>query len=185
MRTAADRLLAQYEDGQISRRNLLLSLSALMAAPAAAVQTVSQTSQAPLAVQSLNHVTLSVSDIPRSIDFYQSLFGMPIFSRQANGANLAIDSGPSSGPPSSGRPFIGIFGGGGQVGVIHHFALGLKGFERDRIVGVLEEHGVEARVRMRDDVTAEIYFSDPDGIQVQLQDASYCGGDGVLGNDCG
>jgi hypothetical protein len=33
--------------------------------------------------------------------------------------------------------------------------------------------------------TAEFYFSDPDGIYIQLQDARYCGGSGYLGDKCG
>jgi len=32
--------------------------------------------------------------------------------------------------------------------------------------------------------TPELYFTDPDGILVQIQDTSYCGGAGVLGNVC-
>jgi acyl-CoA synthetase (AMP-forming)/AMP-acid ligase II len=47
------------------------------------------------------------------------------------------------------------------------------------------------RVRMRGpeaggakEGTPELYLSDPDGIVVQLQDVSYCGGAGVLGNVC-
>ena len=30
----------------------------------------------------------------------------------------------------------------------------------------------------------ELMFSDPDGIPVQLQDVSYCGGSGKLGDLC-
>jgi hypothetical protein len=32
--------------------------------------------------------------------------------------------------------------------------------------------------------TEELYFTDPDGILVQLQNVSYCGGAGVPGNVC-
>jgi hypothetical protein len=32
--------------------------------------------------------------------------------------------------------------------------------------------------------TSELFFTDPDGILIQLQDASYCGGSGRLGNVC-
>ena len=32
--------------------------------------------------------------------------------------------------------------------------------------------------------TPELYFSDPDGIAIQLQDKSYCGGSGYLGDEC-
>jgi hypothetical protein len=33
--------------------------------------------------------------------------------------------------------------------------------------------------------TPELYFTDPDGLLIQLQDAKYCGGAGVLGDVCG
>jgi len=32
--------------------------------------------------------------------------------------------------------------------------------------------------------TPELYFTDPDGLPIQLQDVSYCGGAGFLGNVC-
>src|SRR5260221_12128368 len=34
------------------------------------------------------------------------------------------------------------------------------------------------------DGTPEVHVGDPDGIDMQLQDKSYCGGGGALGNDC-
>ena len=33
--------------------------------------------------------------------------------------------------------------------------------------------------------TPELYFTDPDGILIQLQDVSYWGGSGYLGEVCG
>ena len=32
--------------------------------------------------------------------------------------------------------------------------------------------------------TPELYFTDPDGLAIQLQDVKYCGGGGVLGELC-
>jgi hypothetical protein len=32
--------------------------------------------------------------------------------------------------------------------------------------------------------TAELYFNDPDNISIQIQDVSYCGGSGRLGEIC-
>ena len=183
MTCVADRLLSRYESGDLSRRDLLLSLSALMAAPAAA-----QTRQPPIEVRSLNHVTMFVEDVPRAVDFYQGLFGLPVLSEQGGGSNLGVGSD---------NQFLGIFGGRGTVAgrgepaAIDHFCLGVADFDPDRIVGLLSVRGVEARVRMRQGVsstdaeTPEIYFQDPNGIRVQLQDASYCGGGGPLGADCG
>ena len=49
----------------------------------------------------------------------------------------------------------------------------------------LAEHGVNARMRLREGATEEILIDAPDGIEIQLQDVSYCGGRGRLGNMCG
>ena len=32
--------------------------------------------------------------------------------------------------------------------------------------------------------TPELYFTDPDGLPIQLQDVKYCGGGGYLGDLC-
>jgi hypothetical protein len=32
--------------------------------------------------------------------------------------------------------------------------------------------------------TPELYFTDPDNIRIQIQDVSYCGGSGRLGQIC-
>jgi hypothetical protein len=45
----------------------------------------------------------------------------------------------------------------------------------------LKERGITASIRMRGD-TKELYFTDPDGVRVQLQDVRYIGGTGVLGD---
>jgi hypothetical protein len=45
----------------------------------------------------------------------------------------------------------------------------------------LTDRGLKGAIRLRGD-TKELYFSDPDGIRVQLQDVSYRGGVGPLGD---
>ena len=45
----------------------------------------------------------------------------------------------------------------------------------------LTERGVKGSIRLRGE-TKELYFTDPDGIRVQLQDVKYKGGTGVLGD---
>jgi hypothetical protein len=32
--------------------------------------------------------------------------------------------------------------------------------------------------------TPELYFTDPDGLAIQIQDVTYCGGGGFLGELC-
>jgi catechol 2,3-dioxygenase-like lactoylglutathione lyase family enzyme len=110
----------------------------------------------------LNHVTLNVSNVERAVEFYQKLFGLPVVSRQENGVNLG-----------TGSSFLGLYRIDGPP-AIHHFCLGVEGFDVDRVLKTLEEHGITGSIRMRGDVK-ELYFRDPDGIQVQLQDVSYRG----------
>src|ERR1700704_6446675 len=152
-----------------SRRQLLLSLPALSFLPRA----WTQVGAAPIRARALNHMTLSASDPKRTIDFYQGLFGMPVQARQGATTCLAIGGGPQ---------FLAVSQtAAGVPPAINHFCLSVDGFDADRIMKV--------RVRMRGpeaggakEGTPELYFGDADGIVCQLQDVSYCGGAGVLGN---
>jgi hypothetical protein len=87
---------------------------------------------------------------------------------------------------------------------INHFCMNMEGFNPDRILKTLDSYGIKPRenqtgpagpmrsyvtMRMENrggakEGTPELYFTDPDGILVQLQDVSYCGGAGFLGNLC-
>ena len=62
----------------LTRRQALLSLPAL----AAASKVLGQSGKPPIRVRSLNHMTLTVSDRKRSVEFYQGLFGLPVQHRQ-------------------------------------------------------------------------------------------------------
>ena len=181
---------------RVSRRELLMSLPAI----AAAARALGQTSAAPIRVTGINHVTLSVSDVQQSVDFYQGLFGMPIASRQGSTRSLSIGAGPQA---------LGISSTGSDAPNINHICLGVDGFNLDRVTAALASRGftrtdeagnagggglrgpMKMRVRVRGpetggarDGTRELYFSDPDGIVMQLQDSRYCGGAGRLGNLC-
>jgi len=172
----------------ISRRRLLLSLPALVMAPRALVQTANP----PIRARGINHVTLDVSDVKRSVDFYQGLFGMPVINRQGTtSAGLQIGNGPHH---------LGLNSAGSNAPKINHICLAVDNFNVDRLKAILGQHGIteseaaepmRMRVRMRGpeagggkEGTPEFYFRDPDGIVIQLQDPRYCGGAGPLGNIC-
>jgi hypothetical protein len=56
-----------------------------------------------------------------------------------------------------------------------------EGFDPESTRRRLAGLAVEADIRLRGD-TPELYFSDPDGIRVQLQDVRYRGGVGPVGD---
>src|ERR1051325_4531806 len=102
-------------DKKISRREMLAALPAV----AVAARGFAQTSPSPIAVTGINHVTLAVSDLKRSTDFYQGLFGMPIVSRAANGANPGVNLGIGAGPQ-----FLGLSSAGAAAPNINHICFG-------------------------------------------------------------
>ena len=149
-----DRLFDAYDCGQISRRGLVAALVPLVAIPARAADTLS--------VKTVNHVTLSVTDIEKSREFYQNLFGAPIVSKQANGINIAM--GPAS--------FLGLYKMN-QAPAIHHVCLGVDGTV-ETAAAFLEKKSVKPQIRDRDGVK-ELYFRDPDNLMIQLQEPGYRG----------
>jgi catechol 2,3-dioxygenase-like lactoylglutathione lyase family enzyme len=158
-----------------------------------------------IALTDLNHLTIFSSDSERSNKFYRDLFGFSIRSYQGPTApTLAV--GP-------GVQFLMFAGGGGarlaagtapRPATINHACWSLDGFKPDDILKTLESYGLKPRegaqgpagplrhyvtTRMENrggaaDGTPELYFTDPDGLLMQLQDTSYCGGGGFLGNEC-
>ena len=165
---SVESLLTGYESGRLSRRELVLSLTALAATPL-----TSRAQSDVLKAQTLNHVSLIVSDLERSVAFYQRLFGLPVKSRQTGGVNLGV-----------GDAFVGIYQAQSDGEPhINHFCFGLPNFDPERTVAALGAAGVPGESRVRDGVP-QVYCADPDGLRVQLQDASFCGGLGPLGAQC-
>lgn len=158
-------LLDRYDDGTLTRRQLLGALATL-ALPAAAPPAAPSVAVA----KQLNHVTLFVRDVAESQRFYQRLFGMPVLTVQPPGVNLATGTG-----------FLGLYpADSGVVPRIDHLCLGIDRFDADVIKQKLAADGVEATIRLRGD-TKELYFDDPNGIRIQAQDTRYRGGVGPLG----
>jgi catechol 2,3-dioxygenase-like lactoylglutathione lyase family enzyme len=170
---------------KLSRRDLLLSLPALSVARRVLAQ-----SGTKFKIRALNHMTIRVTDPKRTIEFYQTLFGMPIQAHQGPGTTvLRIGPGPQF-------MAVGAVTGGASPS-IDHYCVTVEDFSVDRVLKVLAEHGItksdtnapmKVRVRMRGpdaggakEGTPEIYVTDPDGIVVQLQDPKYGGGAGALG----
>jgi len=171
----------------VDRRGFLLSLPALAMAP----KVLAQYPAGRIRIASFNHVSLNVTDLKRSTEFYQGLFGMPVQSRQGpSSVQLRIGAGPQ---------FLNLAAEGKPAG-IDHMCVGVENFDVTRVLKVLADHGVaksEARGAMKVQVTRrgpdeggskegtpEMHVGDPDGIDMQLQDKSYCGGAGPLGNVC-
>ncbi len=147
-----------------------------------------------------SHFTNFMSNRDRANDFYTAAFGKTFQAYQGplspvigvgNGIQfLMYTGGRESGAPSA-------------PGRIDHVCFSVTNFNVDRILAQLTDYGLVARedasntqplmhwISMRmpnrggaDGGTPELYFTDPDGIRIQVQDPGYCGGTGYLGDSC-
>jgi len=105
-------------------------------------------------------VTLAVSDVDRSRRFYESVLGVSVVSTQSNGLNLGL-----------GDSFLGLYKIDDKPR-IHHFCVGLDNFDIDEAADRLREMKISPYIR---EDKPEVYFQDPDGITVQLEDKGYRG----------
>ena len=182
-----------FEIGKLGRRRGFVQSIGLLAAGfgLCGSPAVSARLRPPFLISTFNQMTLAVSDPAATLDWYQGLFGMPVAARQGNTVFLQVGDGPQS---------IAISGDVTDNPRITQFCLGVENFDYQRAVRILAENGVEEVTssgfsrsgnRMRApgngglaDDAVNLVFRDPDGILIQLQDSSYCGGAGVLGNQC-
>ena len=123
MTATIDALLDQFEAKKISRRELIGSLLA-----ATIALTIAQPAQAQAATpattgRSMNHVSLSVSDVNRSADFYSRVLGMEIISRPGNGG-LNMGLGDES--------FLGLYEFA-NPGSMHHLCIGVENYDADAL----------------------------------------------------
>jgi catechol 2,3-dioxygenase-like lactoylglutathione lyase family enzyme len=116
-----------------SRREFLKTTTVGTFALMAGRHVSAQTAGPSIRVRGINHVTLAVSDVKRSVDFYQGLFGMPIISRQGSTTNLQIGAGPH---------FLGVSAAGANPPRLDHLALGVEDFSVERVSAILMQHGV-------------------------------------------
>ncbi len=153
----------------ITRREMLLAV------PGVAVASRLLAQAAPIRVRGLSSVTLAVSDVARSVAFYQGLFGLPIQARHGSKVLLRLGNGPY---------FLGLMPADAAGPRIDHWGLAVEGFDAGRVVEALAGHGVtraasdgpglaggplKVRVSTRGD-TQEVYMADADGLVMQLQD---------------
>src|SRR3979409_501001 len=76
MDSMIDSLFDQYERGGMTRRHLVQALAVLILPERALAQDAAPASTPIVRGLSVNHVALTVSDVPRSFAFYERLFGV-------------------------------------------------------------------------------------------------------------
>jgi catechol 2,3-dioxygenase-like lactoylglutathione lyase family enzyme len=148
-------LLSNFERGMLSRRQVAVSIAALIGGAQAAPK------EAELKAVTINHVTVKVPDLHRTSRFYQEFFGMPLKQQSATIHILGV-----------GDSFFGIEQGDSKTATVDHYDFGISGFNADEARAKLKKRNLT----FADGNSKESFkFHDPDGFQVQLNAPDYVG----------
>ena len=144
-------LVSRFERGALTRRELVRGLTTLAAAGgAASAQTTGAVSQGA----KIDHVSIQVSDLPRSIAFYQKMFGLTILSEDKPNEIVRLGAG---------KVLVSLHHKS-PTGLVDHFAIGVENFDKDAVTRELKARGVSPE----DNLDAGFHIVDPEGISVQI-----------------
>ena len=152
MERIVSNLLTSFERGTLTRRELIQGLSMIAAASGSASAAAQQTSSIKGA--RIDHVSVQVSDMKRSVDFYQKVFGFSVVSEDK--PNEIVRLGTT-------RAVVSLHHKS-PTAVVDHFAIGVESFNKDAVTRQLKEYGISPS----DNLDAGFHIQDPEGISVQI-----------------
>jgi catechol 2,3-dioxygenase-like lactoylglutathione lyase family enzyme len=103
----------------------------------------------------LNHVSILVSDVPRSAAFYQRVFNLSVLDEDKAAPRIRLHVGKNSHLTIRKR---------NPAGTIDHFAIGVSPFNKDAVIRDLKQRGATPR----EEGDAGLHVKDPDGFSVQV-----------------
>jgi catechol 2,3-dioxygenase-like lactoylglutathione lyase family enzyme len=153
MESIISNLVKQFENGSLSRRQLIQGLT-LLAAGGQAAAAAEPMQETPFKSTRIDHISIQVSDLPRSIEFYQKIFGLSVINEDK--PNEIVRMGTTSIIVSLHRK--------DPTKIVDHFAIAIEGFNRDAVTKALKAHGLTAQ----ENLDYGFYVRDPEGIPVQI-----------------
>jgi catechol 2,3-dioxygenase-like lactoylglutathione lyase family enzyme len=151
MHAVIDELVTGFEQGTLSRRQLIQGLTVLAAAGGAAPATAQTT---PFSSTRIDHISIQVTDMARSVAFYEKIFGLRILGEDKE--NEIVRMGVT-------RIIVSLHRKP-PVGIVDHFAIAIDDFDRDAVTAELAKHGLSAEQNL----DYGFYVRDPEGIPVQI-----------------
>ena len=171
----------------MGRREFLQMIPLLAAAPSVLAQDTG-----PVAVQKIHSCDMRVTDVARSVKFYQDLFGAPVQARRGEQVFLRVGDGPRFFSLSPTLP--------GQEPGFSHIGLSVAGFDAEQIQAQLERFGIargvaptrgQSRLSVastswleQQGAVSELFFADREGLIYHLMGDNYCGGNDADGGRC-
>ena len=152
MESIISNLVSRFENGSLSRRDLVQGLAMLAASGTAAAAAAQENIDFKAA--NIDHVSLHVGDLQRSIDFYRRMFGFSVVSEDRPQEIVRLGNSKVLVSLNHGSP----------AGMIDHFAIGVPRLTRESGERYLTQRGATP---LQGDY-AGLHVKDPDGISVQI-----------------
>jgi len=146
-------LVKRFDSGALTRRELVQGLSMLAAAGGAS--SLAEAQDATIKAAKIDHVSIQVSDLPRSIAFYQEMFGLTMVSEDK--PNEIVRFG------TAGKVLVSLHHKS-PTGLVDHFAIGVEKFNKELVTRQLKERGATPE----ENLDAGFHIKDPEGIGVQI-----------------
>ena len=165
METVIARLLTQFENGTLTRRQLIQSLAAaaLAGGGTAAAQ------GGGFRTLNLDHINYDVTDYRRPRDFYAGLWGMTVANDNGKDA-CELHFGDARGVGVRDRTMISIRTR--PAARVDHIAFKIENWNTDRVRAELERRGLKSQLARGGAIDTPNYVSltvpDPDGLGVQI-----------------
>jgi catechol 2,3-dioxygenase-like lactoylglutathione lyase family enzyme len=157
MEAIVSNLLSRFERGALSRRELVQGLAMLAAAGGTAqAQNADQGAAGGTGIKGtkIDHVSIQVTDLPRSVAFYQQLFGFTVVSEDKPNEIVRLGVG---------KPLVSLHHKS-PTGLVDHFAIGVEKFNKEAVTRELKARGVTPE----DNLDAGFHIKDPEGMSVQI-----------------
>jgi len=141
-------LLNRFEKGALSRRGLIQRLALLTAAGA-------QAQDAAIKPVKIDHISIQVMDLRRSIAFYQKIFGFTVVSEDKPNEIVRLGT--------AGKVLVSLHHKS-PTGLVDHYAIGVERFNKEAVTRELKDRGATPD----DNLDAGFHIKDPEGIRVQI-----------------
>ena len=151
MDTVITDLVTRFEAGTLTRRHLVQGLAALAAAGAAAPAAALE---APFKSTRIDHISIQTSNLQRSIDFYQKIFGLKVINEDKPNEIARMGDTKIIVSLHHKEPFS----------VVDHFAIAIEGFDKQATTAALAAHGLKAE----ENLDYGFFVRDPEGMPVQI-----------------
>ena len=151
MESTISNLVTQFEKGSLSRRDLVSGLAMLAASGTAAA---AAQDDIDFKTANIDHVSMQVADLQRSVDFYQKMFGFSVVSEDKPLGIIRLGTN---------RTLVS-FNRQSPVGIVDHFAIGVPRYTKDAAVRYVTQRGATPG----DDPYHGLHVRDPDGNYVQI-----------------